>query len=88
MQNTKVRINITTDELRALITEAVKDAIPNQEQDQILNTAELAELLKYQPSYIRKLRRQGKIPFMGERSFRYSKNEVLEALKELGNESE
>lgn len=64
------------------VTDAIKKTSPRPDQeDQIMNTEELAEFLNYTPAYIRRLRREGKIPFYGEKAYRFSKKQVLAELK-------
>ena len=56
----------------------------NEEDIEILNVEELALLLKCSPSFIYKLKRESKIPYIKlGNSLRFVKQDVLKAIKDM-----
>jgi hypothetical protein len=80
-------INEFSDLIRHELSVALKIHDQQKENDEtvetksLLTASQLAKKLNYTAAHVRQLRREGKIPFVGDVSHRYDFEDVLFALK-------
>lgn len=86
MNEQLIFFSLSKDELRGIISDAVKEALAVKQQKELLTFKETCELLNISASCLNQWKSQGKIPFkkLGKRIF-FSRSEITEAIKDAGN---